>query len=147
MAFVPLPITDTWIPSFTLYDATGENLIWTFYATDDTDLPQTPVETVVITNFRASGAVVINGGEKSFETSLHFYIVGSGYKDVNNQLKELVAAIPVNVPFILRVGTSQDSAPEQYNVKRIMDFTWNNVVRDLRNYRQEITIKFLVNSW
>jgi hypothetical protein len=147
MAMAPLPTTDYWIPTFTLYDATGETLVWTFFATDETDLPQTPVETVIITNFRASGAVVINGGQKSFETTLHFYIVGSGYKDVDHQLKELVAAIPVNVPFILKVGVSQDSAPDVYNVKRIVDFTWSNVQRDLRNYRQEITVKFLVNAF
>lgn len=147
MSLLPLPTYDYYTPGFQLYDSTGINLIWTFFATDDTDLPQTPVETVIITNFRASGAVVINGGEKAFETSLHFYVIGSGYIDVDRQIKSLVAAIPVNTPFILRVGVSNVSSPDQYNVKRIADIQWGNVARDLRNYRQEITIKFLVNSW
>lgn len=148
MAMLPLPTYDSWIPSFILYDSLGIDVIWNFFAVDDTNIPQQPVDTVVKTNFRGSGAIVINGGDKPFEGKLHFWVTGSGYTDVMGQIKALVAAIPVNTPFILYVGTSvNESAPITYNVKRIMDFEWGNVARDLRNYRQEITINLLCNAW
>lgn len=146
MAMTPLPTTDSWIPTFKLYDSTGTSLIYTFFAVDDTNLPQVPVDTVTITNFRSSGAIVIGGGNKPFEATLHFWIVGSGYTDVEGQLASLLSTIVVNTPYILKVGKSI-SMTDSYNVKRIQDFTWGNVARDLRNYRQEITLKLLVNAW
>lgn len=147
MSFSPLPTTDSWVPSFQLWDATGEILIWTFYAVDDTNIPQVPVDTVVMTNFRSSGAVVINGGNKPFEGFLHFYVTGSGYTQVIAQINLLMSSIQVNVPYILTVGMGEMSAPLTYNVKRIVDFEWQNIRQSLRNYFQEINLKLLVNAW
>ena len=146
MSFQPLPSSDAWIPSFQLYDSTGTNLIWTFYAVDDTNLPQQPVATVVLSNFRSSGAVVINGGMKSFVGFVHFIVQGSGYQDVMGQIDALVAAIPVNTPFKLKIGITPSSSIT-YNVKRVEDFVWLNVNRDYRNYSQEIRLNLLCNAW
>jgi len=146
MSFTPLPTYDSWIPTFQLYDSTGASLIWTFYAVDDTNIPQAPVETVTITNFRSSGAIVIAGGDKPFEGTLHFWVVGSGYTDVMGQIDTLLSSIVINTPYTLKIGTSP-STTITYNVKRTQDFVWGNVARDLRNYRQEITVKLLCNAW
>jgi hypothetical protein len=148
MSFQPLPTYDSNIPKWQLWDSTQENLIWTFYAVDDTNLPQAPQDTVTITNFRSSGAVVIEGGLKPFEAFLHFYLIGSGFTAVENQIKALMTAIPINVPFVLVPGVQVgESAPDVYNVKRIVDIEWLNVKTSLRNYYQECNIKFLANSW
>jgi hypothetical protein len=146
MSFTPLPTYDNWIPTFELYDSTGSDLIWTFFAVDDTNIPQAPVDTVTITNFRSSGAIVIAGGDKPFEGSLHFWVVGSGYTDVMGQIDTLLSSIVINTPYTLKIGTSA-STTISYNVKRTQDFVWGNVARDLRNYRQEITVKLLCNAW
>lgn len=147
MPFSPLPTTDAWVPQFQLYDSTGTSLIYTFYAVDDTNIPQQPVDTVTITNFRSSGAVVIGGGNKPFEGFLHFYITGSGYTAVQEAITYLTSNIQVNVPYILQVGTGSSSAPLTYNVKRIVDFEWLNVKTSLRNYYQEVNLKLLCNAW
>ena len=146
MAFEPLPTNDYWIPSFQLYDSTGTTLIYTFFAVDDTNLPQVPVATVIKENFRSSGAIVINGGTKSFQAHLHFWITGSGYQDVYSQIDNILSTITVNTPYILKVGKSP-IATDNYNVKRTEDFQWPNIPRDLRDYRQEVTLNFLVNAW
>ena len=147
MSFAPLPTYDYFTPSFKLFDATGETLIWQFYAVDDTNIPQEPVDTVIMTNFRSSGAVVINGGNKPFQGSIHFWLIGSGYTEVIAQIQDLVTAIPVNVPFILEVGTGIDSVPITYNVKRTQDFEWPNVNVSLRNYYSEVRLNLLCNAW
>jgi hypothetical protein len=146
MSLFPLPTYDSWVPTFTLYDATGLSLLWTFYAVDDTNLPQAPIATVVQENLRGSGAVVINGGEKAFNAFLHFYIVDSGYTSVQAQIEDLLATIVVNTPFTLKIQTSINTI-DTYNVKRIEDIKWGNVARDLRNYRQEVTLTLLCNAW
>lgn len=147
MSFSPLPTTDAWIPAFQLYDATGTTLLYTFYSVSDTNLPQEPVDTVVTTNFRSSGAIVINGGNKPFEAFLDFFVIGSGYTEVNREIKRLIDTIPVNVPFKLYVGLSQFSSPTTYNIKRVLDFQWLNVKQSLRNYYQEVRITLLCNAW
>lgn len=147
MPFSPLPTTDAWIPAFQLYDSTGVTLLWTFYAVDNTNIPQQPVDTVTMTNFRSSGAVVIGGGNKPFEGFIHFYLTGSGYTNVMIQIQNLMNTIQVNVPYILEVGTGATSAPLTYNVKRIVDFEWLGVQSSLRNYFQEVNLKLLCNAW
>lgn len=144
---MPVSPYDMWVPRFTLWDSTGTDLLYTFPAVQDTNLPQNPQATVVITNLRSSGAVVISGGDKPFEGFLEFWIFGNNpYYDVINGIDSLYTIITVNTPYILRVDKDPTNT-YQYNVKRIVDFEWQNVKTDLRTYRQEVNLKLLCNAW
>lgn len=136
----------SWSPQFTLWSANGLTLLYTFPAVNDTNLPQTPSDNIVITNLRSSGAVVISGGKKPFEAMLGFWIFGQSYSDVITAIDSLVSTIPINTPFLLRYDKTPSTYYE-YPVKRLLDFEWTGVSRDLRNYRQEVTLKLLANSW
>lgn len=138
---------DAWVPQFKLYDSSGTELLYVFPAVQDTNIPQNPQETIVVTNLRSSGAVVISGGNKPFEGFIKFWIFGDiVYTSVITAINELYTLIPINVPLILRVDQSPSSY-YQYNVKRIMDFEWQNIPVDLRTYRQEVNLKLLCNAW
>lgn len=137
----------SWVPSYKLYSADGLTLIYTFFAVQDCNVPQSPSETIVQTNFRSSGAVVIAGGNKPFEAKINFWLVGvTTYTDVITAIDLLISTIPVNTPFLLRIDKTP-STYYQYNVKRIQDFEWLNQARDWRNYRQEVNCPLLANAW
>jgi hypothetical protein len=144
---MPAPSYDLFVPKFKLYDSTGTTLLFTFPACQNTNLPQNPQDTVTITNLRSAGAVVINGGTKPFEAFIEFWIFGDAqYTDVINAIDTLYSTITINTPFLLRVDKDASHVYE-YKVKRIVDFEWQNIQVDLRQNRQEVTIKFLANSW
>ena len=142
-----VPPYDLWVPQFTLWTANGTTLLFTFPAVQNTNIPQNPQATVVMTNFRSSGAVVISGGNKPFEGFITFWIFGNNvYSSVITQIDNLYTLIPVNTPLILKVDKDPTHVYE-YHVKRIEDFEWQNINTDLRQYRQEVNIKLLCNAW
>jgi hypothetical protein len=136
----------TWTPTFKLYDSTGGVLLYTFPVVQSTNLPQTPSATITVTNLRSKGAVVIGGGTKPFEESLHFWLVSDNYTDLMALITSMYTVIPINTPLILQMDTSP-IAVIQYHVKRIDDFQWTGIDRDFRLYRQEVTLKLLCNAW
>lgn len=136
----------TWVPKFTLWSSDGLTLLYTFVAVQDTNLPQTPTDNVVITNFRSAGAIVIGGGLKPFEANISFWLTGGSYEEVIGLIDTLVTTIPTNTPFLLRVDKTP-STYYQYPIKRIQEFEWTGVSRDFRNYRQEVNLKLLANAW
>lgn len=136
----------TWVPQFTLWSSDGLTKLYTFSAVQDTNLPQTPTDNIVITNLRSAGGIVISGGLKPFEANLIFWLFADTYEDIISAIDTLVSTIPTNTAFLLRYDKTP-STYYQYPVKRILDFEWTNVSRDLRNYRQEVTLKLLANSW
>lgn len=135
-----------WVPKFTLWSSDGLSLLYTFVAVQDTNLPQSPTDNVVHTNLRSAGGVVISGGLKPFEANIIFWLTGDSYETVIGLIDTVVSTIPTNTPFLLRVDKTP-STYYQYPVKRLLDFEWTGVARDLRNYRQEISLKLLANSW
>lgn len=144
---MPAPTYDSWVPQFTLWSADGTTLLYTFTAVQNTNVPQNPQDTVIITNFRSSGAVVISGGNKPFEAFMEFFIFGDNvYASVISSIDNLYSIITINTPYLLRI----DKAPGtyyQYNVKRIVDFEWQNITSDFRQWKQQVTIKLLANCW
>ena len=144
---MPAPTYDSWVPRFTLWSADGLTLLYTFTAVQNTNIPQNPQDTVTVTNFRSSGAIVISGGDKPFEAFIEFWIFGNNvYADVISSIDSLYSIITINTPYLLRVDKSPSSF-YQYNVKRIVDFEWQNISTDLRQWRQEVNLKLLCNAW
>lgn len=135
-----------WVPKFTLWSSDGLTLLYTFVAVQDTNFPQTPTDHVMHTNLRSSGGVVISGGLKPFEGFITFWLTGESYEIVIGLIDTLVSAIPMNTAYLLRIDKTP-STYYQYPVKRLLDFEWTGVSRDLRNYRQEVNLKLMANSW
>jgi hypothetical protein len=136
----------SFVPQFTLWDSTGENKLFTFPACQDTNLPQEPTENIVITNLRSSGGIVIGGGKKPFEAFISFWIFGESYEDIIDTIDDLYTTIPMNIPLLLRYDKTSSTYYE-YAVKRIMDFEWQGIARDLPLTRQEVTLRLLANAW
>jgi hypothetical protein len=140
------PTYDAWVPKYKLWDQTGAVLLYTFSAVQDCNVPQNPQETVIVTNLRSSGAVVISGGTKTFDAKINFWLFGNGYGNIISQIDTLYSTIAVNTPYILTVDKSPTTT-YSYHVKRVLDFEWVGQNRDWRNYRQEVNLTLLANSW
>ena len=136
------------VPKFTLRSADNSTEIYRFPAVQNTNLPQTPRDTVTISNLRSKGAIVIDGGIKSFVANLDFVLwAESGeYEDIMALIDALENAIPVNTPFILRMDKTSSTYYE-YKIKRIVPFEYLGVEQDLRLARQRVTARFLCNAW
>jgi len=136
------------VPKFTLRSADNLTQLYIFPAVQSTNLPQTPRETVTISNLRARGAVVIDGGIKSFEAIVEFVLFSDtlDYEDIISQIDTLETTIPINTPFILRMDKSATTYYE-YKIKRIVPFEYSDVGTDKRIGRQKVTGRFLTDAW
>jgi len=138
----------SFVPRFTLRDSTNSTELYVFSAVQNTNLPQTPRETVAISNLRAKGSVVIDGGIKSFDAIIEFVLWDNSgdYTAIIDLIDTLEATIPVNTPFYLRMDKGPSSSYD-YRVKRLIPFTYTDVQTDMRNYRQKVTASFSCFSW
>jgi hypothetical protein len=133
---------------FSLRSANNGTELYVFPAVQNTNLPRTPTEAVVITSQRSIGAVVIKGGVKPFDATIDFILFNEtgDYTDMMTLINRLETAIPVHTPFILRMGTGPTTYKE-YKVKRLVEIDYPDVETDLRLYQQKVRITFLANSW
>jgi len=138
----------SFVPRFTLRDVANSNEIYVFTAVQNTNLPQTPRETVVISNLRAKGSVVIDGGIKSFDAIIEFVLWDNSgdYEAIMDLIDTLESTIPVNTPFYLRMDKTSGTYYD-YRVKRLVPFNYTDIQTDMRNYRQKVTVTFLCDAW
>ena len=136
------------VPRFTLRSADNGTELYVFTAVQATNLPQTPRDTVTITNLRSKGAVVIDGGIKPFDGILEFVLFSNTgeYEDIMDLIDTLESTIPVNTAFILRMDKTSGTYYD-YKFKRLVPFQYTDVATDKRLYRQKVTATFLVNAW
>ena len=131
------------VPKFRLYDSAGTTLLYTFFAVDFTNAPQSVRDTVEIGNLRSKGAVIIDGGESTWDLFMRFALIGDDYEAVTAEIVNLENTIEVNVPYILRIDKTAGSFFE-YKVKRIIPFDYPE---NLRLSNQRVFATFKVNSW
>lgn len=136
------------VPKFTIRSANNSTEIYRFTAVQSTNLPQTPRETVTHTTQRGRGAVVIDGGIKSFEAIIDFVLWTENYDytTVMDLIDTLETSVPINTPFILRMEKSV-STYYDYRVKRINPFEYIDVQTDQRLFRQKVSARFLTDAW
>lgn len=137
-----------WSPRFTLRSANNTSELYVFPVVQNTNLPQTPRETVVISSLRAKGSVVIDGGIKSFDAKLEFVLWSDTgeYTDIIDLIDDLETTIPINTPFILRMDKSPTTYFD-YKIKRLQPFEYTDVATDQRLYRQKVTAIFSTDAW
>ena len=138
----------SYIPVWTLRSSDNSSIIYHFPVVQNTNLPQTPRETVTKTNLRSQGAVVIDGGIKPFDATLEFILYDNSgeYEAIATLIDELEIAIPVNTAFILRIPKTATTYSD-IHVKRLVPFEYPNVTEDRRLYKQIVNAVFLANSW
>ena len=136
------------VPKFTIRSADNVTQLYTFPAVQSTNLPQTVRDTITITNQRARGAVIIDGGIKSFEAKLDFVIWSDtlDYEDISSQIDTLETTIPINTPFILRMDKTSTTYYEM-RIKRLVPFDYQDVATDQKIGRQKVSATFLTDSW
>jgi len=138
----------SFVPRFTLRDSTNSTELYVFSAVQNTNLPQTPRETVAISNLRAKGSVVIDGGIKSFDAIIEFVLWDNSgdYEALMALIDTLESTIPINTAFILRMDKTS-STYYDYHVKRIAPIQYTDVATDMRCYRQKCSISLLTEAW
>ena len=136
------------VPRFTLRSANNESELYVFTAVQNTNLPRTPRATVSISNLRAKGEVVIDGGIKAFDAIVDFVLwTDSGeYEELMTLIETLESTIPINTPFILRMDKTS-STYYDYKIKRLVEFDYKDVEQDKRLYRQKVNTTFRVDAW
>lgn len=132
-----------WVPEFKLYDSTGIGLLYTFPAVNYTNAPRSVEDKIKITNFRSQGAIIVKGGETSWNLEMRFTILGDDYEAITTKIITLENIVQFNVPYILRINKTETSYFE-YKVKRIEPFQYEN---NLRNWKQIVFAQLEVNSW
>jgi hypothetical protein len=138
----------SFVPRFTLRSANNSTEIYVFSAVQSTNLPQTPRETVSISNLRSKGSVVIDGGIKSFEAVIEFVLWSNTgeYEDIIALIETLETTIPINTAFILRMDKTSTTYYD-YKVKRLVPFNYTDVGTDQRLYRQKVIATFLCDAF
>jgi hypothetical protein len=132
-----------WIPKFRLYNSAGDTLLYTFPAVNYTNAPQSIEDFVEISNLRAQGSIVIDGGESPWDIEMRFTIMGDDYEDITAEIVDLEDTVEFNTPYLLRIDKTGGSYFE-YKVKRLTPFTYEE---NLRNSYQKVQAIFRVNSW
>jgi len=135
-----------WKPSFKLFQADGTTLVYTFlYVQKDSGpFPHTEKHIIEHENPRAKGSLVIDGGLKAYDLTIHFFLKGANYTALMALIDTLESAIPINYPGVLKIDKSS-IATYDCNVKRLLAIervpngNITNVV--------ELKLTFRCNSW
>lgn len=131
------------IPKFRLYDSTGTTLIYEFPAVDFTNAPQSTRDVVEVSNQRAKGSIIIDGGASAWDMLMRFALIGEDYIEVTSLIVDLEDTVEMNTPYLMRLDKTAGSFFE-WKVKRIQPFVYPE---NLRNNYQRVNATFRVNSW
>ena len=134
---------DTSKSRFKLYNSAGSVLLYTFFAVNATNAPQSVKDTVEVKNLRGQGSIIIDGGEAPWDLTMTFHVAGDDYEEVADEIKNLEDTIQLNTPYILRVYRSGANY-DDYKIKRIDPFIYPE---SLRLYIQQVNAIFRANSW
>lgn len=133
------------IPLFRLYASNGSSLLYTFPYVSYCNIPEdSSNKSIVISNIRSKGSLVIEGSTDSFELIVEGTIVSTDYDALVVAKDALVTAIARNTPYVLKKQKTS-STDYSYNVKRIDKIEWLDTNRE-RTY-QKYRAKFIANSW
>jgi len=141
----------SWVPKVKLWSSDGLNLLYTFPAVNDHNAPQSVKKTLVQTNFRSQGGIIIPGGEDIWELSIRFVLTADGYENIAADIETLENTIQLHTPYLIRIDKTQITYFNQseggYKVKRTEPFQYIDRQRDLMNDIQKVVALFQVNSW
>jgi hypothetical protein len=144
-------MSGTWVPKVNLWSSNGLNLLYTFPTVNDHNAPQSVQKSVVQTNFRSQGGIIIPGGEDLWELTIRFALTAEGYENITSAIETLESTIQLHTPYLIRIDKTQTTYFNQseggYKVKRTKPFEYTDRSRDLMNDIQKVVAKFDVNAW
>jgi len=140
-----------WVPKVNLWSSNGLTLLYTFPAVNDHNAPQSVKKSIIQTNFRSQGGIVIPGGEDVWELTIRFTLTADGYENIASAIENLENAIQLHILYLIRIDKTQTSYFNQanggYKVKRTKPFEYLDRAQDLMNDIQKVSASFDVNSW
>ena len=133
-------------PKFRLFDILGTTLVRELeYVTNINDY-QDPGDFVEISTTRGTGAVIIPGGDLSWNLTISFYLMGNDYEDLTAQIQSLQSDIPKYTGFILRVDDTITTTTD-YKVMRVQSIQFPvNATSKKRVTLQRVILTFRVNT-
>lgn len=139
-----------YVPKIKLWSSNGSTELYTFPIVQNHNAPQTGKKLIRKSNFRSQGEIVIEGGETPWELIISFILTGNDYEAIASAVETLENAVPLNTAFLLKINitaTTYFGGNSGYKVKRLTPIQYPNRQKDLMNTKQDVTIKFQVNSW
>lgn len=135
----------SWKPSFKLYAENGTTLIYTFeHVQDLPDWPHDEPSYIEYKNLRASGAITVSGGDKSYDFNILGVITASDYQTLITAMKLMQSSIVNNTKYILKLDTSPTTTDE-IKVKRLDPIEFRGPER--KTTLQYYTVTFKALSW
>lgn len=134
----------TWHPTITLYASNGSTVIYTFEYIQSIDgYPGDLPSNIEISNLRSQGSIIIPGGQKSYDITLHGILIASDYSGLTTKIKDLFDAIDANTNYVLKIEKSI-STSDSINVMRIIPIIFDT---SNRTTSQKYSVTFKALSW
>jgi len=133
----------SFVPKFRLYNSAGDTLLYTFLVVQETNSPQSPINTVEITGTRGIGSIIIAGGTSPWNLIIKGVLIGDNYQAIVVAMDALESTVTLNTAFLVRIDKTISSYYE-YNVKRILPIEYPE---NLRTSNQKYIVTLRANSW
>lgn len=133
----------SFIPKFSIYNEANDTEIYEIENVLFTTWPNEQSSFVEITNLRSAGAIVIPGGNKSYDIEIRAILIANNYTDLTTKIFTLKNTIALNTKYVLRVDKSQ-STYDTINVMRLEAIVFEN---SKRNNVQRFTLRLKGNIW
>jgi len=96
----------TFSPSFTLYASDGSTPVYAFQYISETNWPTDSPYAIEHTNLRASGSIVVPGGNKAYNLTLRGFLYAANYTALTSLIFALKTAIVANTRYVLKCEKS-----------------------------------------
>ena len=133
----------SFVPHFRIYEDDESTFRYLIPVVQYTNAPQSAQDYVEISNIRARGSLIVDGGTKAWDLVIRCILSGEDYEELVTKIDELEAAIPLQMPLYLKLDKTA-STTYSYKVQRLEPIEYSE---SLRNNFQEVTIVMRVNSW
>ena len=133
----------SWHPQFKLYESDGITLVYFIEYVITTNYPQDNPSSVVLTNLRSSGGIVIPGGNNPYDLNLRGILIGTDYTDLQSKISDMKSKIGYNTPYVLRIDTSPSTVDNIYVTRT----TPINFEEGRRTKFQYYNLTFNANTW
>ena len=133
----------TFIPTFKLYASDGVTLVYTFEYVTETNWPQDNPLYVEYTNLRASGSILVPGGNGSYDLNLSGFLLADDYPALTTKIFALRDTIVTNTRYVLKIEKSS-GVYDSIKVMRVAPIKLDSS-RRVRLQKYQISFKAL--SW
>jgi hypothetical protein len=133
----------SFIPSFKLYASNGSTPVYTFAYVINTNWPKDNPSSILLTNNRSVGSIVIPSGNKSWDLQIDGILLGTNYADLYGKKTSILSTIVANTRYVLKIDKTI-STTDDFKVMRLSEIIWGDTNTTTYQY---YTINFTTDTW